>query len=163
MIHRDDIPYQELEKMEAELQRKHPGAKVVFLGDVPENEIPDEIKLKLKEAEKDSEDSVDFGYCLDCEASIEEIQDYHPMDPKWEPPPGWKCYADYAGRVIGWRCDVCQEVWAVANEINENERWTTTDRSPDDPFGFAENAGGHDEEKSDGDNFWDDLEEFDGK
>lgn len=153
MIHRDDVPYRDLEKMEAEIQKKNPGAKLIFLGDIPESQIPDEIKQKLAEEERASEDSVDFGYCLDCDASIEELQDYDPTNPNWTPPPGWRCYAGYDGRVLGWRCDVCQEVWLVAHEIDENERWTVTGKSPD-----------NDEDVSDGPgDFWNDLEGFDGK
>lgn len=156
MLHRDDVPFEQIEALEARLRESNPGARIVFLGDLPESEIPIDVLSNIKQRELKSEESVEYGTCLDCDASITETQDYRPGVPGWNPPDGWRCYADHRGRPYGWRCEICHEVWKTAMEIDENERWTITGKSPDD---VCDNS---DQDAKEGE-FWDDLEGFDGK
>jgi len=135
-MHRDDIPFQEIERVEAALKKQYPGMeyKIVFPGDMPPSETRDHIIQAIKEAEEAEQASVEHGLCLHCECKM---QDYRPQDDAWEIPDGWLCTVDESDFVCGWLCPDCSQEHIEAFDMDEdygeewsdweNERWTTTD------------------------------------
>lgn len=125
MLHRDDIPYKELELIEADLKKKYPDAKIYFPGDMPDKDVPEEVKEAIRMQEAASDASVENGTCLDCDF---EIEDYRPFDPEWDVPEDWVCYVDTYDKVTGWRCPGCHLAWVSemsgdGDDDEDDEDW----------------------------------------
>ena len=137
MLHRDDIPFEEIERIEAMLKERHPDEdyRIFFPGDMPPDKVPQEIKDAIAAMEAREEESVELGCCLSCD---DLISDYRPADEDWFFPDGWMCMVDESDRIHGWRCPVCCEKMGAGEfsfndnydddeDVDPDERWTTTD------------------------------------
>ena len=146
MLHRDDIPFEEIERIEAAIKREHPDGDfhLVFPGDMPPGEVPEEVRIAIAQMESKEDESVDLGCCLSCG---ELIEDYDIDEEGWEIPEGWRCMVDSSDRICGWRCPDCHEKHVGNTTVfdeetgspqsigfdssHDEERWTTTDLEPD--------------------------------
>lgn len=128
MVHRDDVPFEEIEKMEKMIrdQTGDENARLFFPGDVPEKNIPPDMLAQIKEIEEINEESVQRGFCIDC---LQAMPIYRAWDENWEPDDGWLCMFYPNEEPAGWMCPFCvKEMGGDDGEpIDENERWTITD------------------------------------
>ena len=143
MLHRDDIPFEEIEKIEAMIREANPGKEfnLIFPGDQPAGTVPKELLEAIAAMERAHEESMERGTCLMCGESIE---NYEPDSPEWEVPEFWVCVVDSTGRQCGWRCEECSlgpdgmlTVFGDEHpleEVDENERWTTTESKPEEEW-----------------------------
>lgn len=76
-LHRDDIPYKDMEEIERLLKeqigKEFPDAdkmKVVCVGDIPEEEIPDEVKKGMAQLDAKAKEYLVKGKCFDCDKPI---------------------------------------------------------------------------------------------
>lgn len=130
MIHRDDVPFEEIEKMER-MVREQTGdenLKLRFSGDIPESELPEGLAEKIKMIEEINEESVQRGFCIDC---LQAMPIYRAWDESWKPDDGWLCMFYPNGEPAGWMCHFCvNEMNGDDGEtIDEDERWTITDKN----------------------------------
>ena len=144
MLHRDDIPFEDIEKIEAMLREHNPGVefKLMFPGDQHPDKVPKEMREAIEAMEAAHEESMELGTCLLCGNAIE---DYEPHNPNWEVPEYWRCVVDSTGRPCGWRCEECSlgpdGMLTVFGQddpeeggVDENQRWTITEKRPDEDW-----------------------------
>lgn len=128
MIHRDDVPFEEIEKMEREIREQsgNKDAKIFFAGDLPAGKERDEITAQIKEIEEINAESVQRGFCIDC---LQAMPIYKAWDEEWEPDDGWVCMFYPNEEPAGWMCPFCvNEMTGGDDEFDEDERWTITDK-----------------------------------
>jgi hypothetical protein len=95
-LHRDDLPYQIIEEFERQL-----GVKVVCPGDLPEEEIPEEVLQIKAMMDAQFEASVREGRCVECSFPIPDYQNLT------KTPKGWGRFMDLEGTIQGWHCPSC--------------------------------------------------------
>lgn len=88
LLHRDDLPMDVAEGIVDQIQKLHPGVKVVFAGDLPTND-PDAEKMrhKAEELHKTIIQSFVDGECFSCGAEIP--MEWPPEGDDWDLPDGW--------------------------------------------------------------------------
>jgi len=105
MLHRDDVPFEEAEKIVDALRREHGDMMdIVFSGDARDGEIPEEIRETVQKIKNIEQISISSGVCVSCNS---EIENYEPWAEDWSAPLGWMCLVDENGDVRGWRCKHC--------------------------------------------------------
>ena len=103
MMHRDDLPFEVVEKMEAHFAEIEPGKKLVFAGDLPEGSAP-ELEDAFREMSELAEASFQNGTCLNC---LSQMPDYEIEKEDWEPAEGWQLLESVADHQQCWICDGC--------------------------------------------------------
>jgi hypothetical protein len=79
-IHRDDVPFEDVEQIEKAMQERFPGFKVQFVGDTDPNKLPDGRMM----------DTFIEGQCFDCDKQIP--CQWPPENEGDELPKGWSMY-----------------------------------------------------------------------
>lgn len=103
--HRDDLPFEVVEQIEAAFAKIAPGFKVQFLGDHP-GEMPADLKEKLEGFEQRIHEAFVEGRCMDCGKKMP--GEWPPADEdKWEVPEGWHYLTQPNGDPLGFSCDEC--------------------------------------------------------
>ncbi len=105
MIHRDDVPFELAEKMQAHLDQTMPGHRLIFAGDLPEGMFPN-LEADFQESTDRAESSYRNGTCLICGL---EMPDYHAGKQGWEPPDGWQLMVGVSDRQHCWVCPGCEQ------------------------------------------------------
>src|SRR5436309_6376234 len=90
LLHRDDLPMDVVEEIEAAFAKLHPGCKITFAGDHP-GELPQELKEGLEEFERKMRSSLMEGRCTDCGIQMENWAGAD-MPDDWQPAKGWKFF-----------------------------------------------------------------------
>lgn len=103
MLHRDDLDFSIVEKMEAHLRETMPGHKLVFGGDLPEGYAP-ELEAAFQEMSELAQSSFEKGTCLRC---CSQMPDYEIGKDSWEPPEGWHLLESLADHQQCWICGTC--------------------------------------------------------
>lgn len=137
MIHRDDVPYEKIEEMErcARMMTGDENAKILFLGDIPPKDLPQDVMDRLKEIEKINQESINRGFCVDC---FQAMPIYEPWLESWKADEGWVCLMDHSEEPAGWLCEMCINEMTLDEEDLEDERWTITDKDPEELEGDFE-------------------------
>lgn len=117
MIHRDDLPFEEAEKIVKMLQEKHPGHEVVFMGDHAA-EVPPEVKRHFDELTKAMREKFLAGKCDDCATPM---PGWTGMPPKSssELPAGWEfceCIGLPDQQPGIWLCPECSKDEEIGND-----------------------------------------------
>jgi hypothetical protein len=100
MIHRDDVPLELVSEIERQMAEKFPGKKIVFVGDVPENELPQGIKEAMEALDEHWKHCFVHGLCVDCAAKLPGIWP-PPEEGDWDLPDGWKVMYEGLGEENG--------------------------------------------------------------
>lgn len=103
--HCDDIPYEVVEKLEADLAAEHPGMKLLFAGDHPDL-VPPELKLILERMADEQERLLRECRCMDCHRQMENFSTAM-TDDEWQRADGWKHFNDGNDQLVGWQCPEC--------------------------------------------------------
>ena len=99
MVHRDDIDFDVLER----LQEAFPGYRIVCMGDMPEEDIPERVKEAAAALDARYAESLANGLCIDCSKQF----------PNWPPadgdpiPDGWFVFTDTSGEPKAFQCPEC--------------------------------------------------------
>lgn len=105
MIHRDDMDFEEVEKIEEAFSEAFPGCKVVFAGDCNQDEMPQEVLNFINKFNEKARQSFLHGQCLHCGA---EMSDYRPHEDGWSSPEGWNfCETIGSDSEAFWECPLC--------------------------------------------------------
>lgn len=99
--HRDDVPLDALQQLTEKLQEDHPGAKIVFAGDIP-GEVSPEIKEEFERVQREIERSIEEGSCLHCKKRIPNIVAGDRL------PEGWDALLDLKDNAAGFICSDCK-------------------------------------------------------
>lgn len=110
-IHRDDIPYEDAEKIVEALQKLHPGFKVQFVGDAPNSE---KINERMSEFDEALHECWEQGLCFDCG---KEIPCDWPLEEGQKYPDGWSRY-NIIGQE-GFYMLICPECEEETSDIGE--------------------------------------------
>lgn len=103
MLHRDDLDFSVIEKMEKHLSEAMPGHKLVFAGDLPEGSVP-ELEDAFREMSELAQASFENGTCLYC---LSQMPGYQIGREEWEPAEGWLLLESLADHQRCWICDLC--------------------------------------------------------
>lgn len=103
MLHRDDLDFSVVEKMESHLSEAMPGHKLVFAGDLPEGSCP-ELEEAFREMSELAQASFENGTCLNC---LSQMPDYEIGKEEWEPAEGWQLLESVADHQQCWICAIC--------------------------------------------------------
>jgi len=106
MLHRDDLDFRVVEKMESDLSEAMPGHKLVFAGDLPEGSCP-ELEDAFREMRELAEASFENGTCLSC---LAKMPDYEIEKEDWEPADGWQLLISAADHQHCWVCPECEDI-----------------------------------------------------
>jgi|3_EtaG_2_1085321.scaffolds.fasta_scaffold01266_9 hypothetical protein len=102
--HRDDMDMD----MVAKLQKMFPDKKIVFLGDLPDEEVTEEHLDIIKEIEVFHDYSLKNGLCVDCG---ERMPGFKPEDDRQPPAKGWFYLTKMNSDIpVAWICSSCNEV-----------------------------------------------------
>jgi len=104
LIHRDDVPNEVLEA----LQAAHPGAKIICVGDIPTDQLPEEVKKALADLHRAWDVSIASGTCFDCGAQMPNYPDVEEMADDWKPAPKW-CWLSQDDTPVAWICPECDK------------------------------------------------------
>lgn len=106
---RDDLPPKVLEQ----LQSDFPGAKIVCIGDVPEDQVPEEVRQYFEEIVNYHEAMLLQGRCIDCGAKMPNFPDEPSQMPEdWTPESGWKIFWQGEGETqkpVAFQCPECDK------------------------------------------------------
>lgn len=92
-VHRDDLPFEVAEDLIAQMKEMFPGMKNVrFAGDIPEDELPEEVHETVRRLEAMSEKSLKEGSCIDCGRCMDNYPDCIIGATKM--PDGWRLFHD---------------------------------------------------------------------
>jgi hypothetical protein len=101
LIHRDDIPMDVME----DIQELFPDMKIVCAGDIPEGQIPEDMREAIATIEAKFLKSIVEGKCVDCG---KKIHDFPPVDwSVWKLPDGWRYFTDFSGSPQAFQCPEC--------------------------------------------------------
>lgn len=105
LIHRDDLDPDVL----ADIQSRFPGMKIVCAGDAPEGALPPSVADALAALQKQHDESMVYGTCIDCGAVM---PGYPPPEADvpadWKPVEGWSWFTnDATGEIFCWQCPDC--------------------------------------------------------
>ena len=103
LCHRDDIPMDTMEQLEAHFAETHPGMKLVCAGDNPDA-IPEHVKEHLIQFHEAGRHSLATGTCFECR---EQMRNYSPMTEGWRPESGWNFMRLGNGKAAFWLCPEC--------------------------------------------------------
>ncbi len=133
--HRDDLPYEVVEEIEAKFAEMFPGMKVVFAGDQPEESIPEAVRERIAELESKMSRSLATGTCCDCGKKMP-----GPMPvigvgagQRWEAPEGWSMLLT-GEKPVAFTCDECDEAVPTIDDDPEAvamEEHLLSDEHPD--------------------------------
>ena len=108
LAHRDDVDLEDMEKLEELFADLYPGMKVVFAGDMPEDEVPQCVIDSATRIEAHHLRSVRLGRCVDCDA---QMPGFAPEDDDWWLPEGWQFFDGPLGPGMGgFLCPICDEI-----------------------------------------------------
>lgn len=104
---REDISEELASKIEDETSKRFPGMRVVFVGDIPADDLPPEIREAMQKMRDSIDKSLATGCCLDCGV----IMPGYPAEPEgmtdeWQPAKGW-CHFNNGEEFGGWQCPEC--------------------------------------------------------
>jgi len=88
-LHRDDIPFEDMEEIEKALQEQHPGFKIQCVGD--SSEVPEHIKKMMEELEERMKEAICNGQCFECGKQLP--CEWPLPDGVEELPEGWSIYS----------------------------------------------------------------------
>ncbi len=107
MIHRDDMDFEEAEELQQHFEEMFPGSKIVFMGDIPEDQLTDEDREIMKQIDDEAQASYENGTCIVCAT---EMENYDPTSKEWKSPEGWDLlHAIGDDDRVCWRCPACSE------------------------------------------------------
>lgn len=113
MIHRDDIPIDDMAKIEEAIRKAHPefaDFKIVCAGDAPEGDLPPDVASAFDMVQRSFDRSLVLGACIDCDARMPN----YPSSPEgfagdWQPTEGWRSFSKIGEEdsFAGWQCPTC--------------------------------------------------------
>lgn len=110
MLHRDDIDQDLIKILEDQVKQEFGDKmKIVFPGDLPEDEMPEEVKQAMAEIDRRHEASLRHGMCFQCGL----VMPGYPAKPEdvtanWEPEEKWGYLIDIrTGAITAWTCPTC--------------------------------------------------------
>lgn len=111
MLHRDDVDLELIKLIENEARRQTGNDKlrVVFPGDLPESELPPDLRDTIEQVEKMHQKSVETGCCVQCGM----VMPGYPTKPEditddWAPADKWGYFIDIqTGDITAWSCPSC--------------------------------------------------------
>ena len=87
VLHRDDIPFEDMEAIEKALLEQHPGFKIQCVGD---GEVPEHIEKEMEKLEERMKETICNGQCFECSKQIP--CEWPLPDGVDELPEGWSIY-----------------------------------------------------------------------
>lgn len=104
-IHRDDLDMDLVNAIEEAFGEMFPGKKLVFAGDLPEGELPDEMKNFEKKLIDHYNDATCQGKCGDCG---KQMKNWPPVGDNWDIDDNWSYIMDSKQElIINFICDEC--------------------------------------------------------
>lgn len=111
-LHRDDVPYDHVEKIIQQLKEAEPGMELVFAGDVPPDQLPEEVKLAIEYINTQYQTSREEGRCVDCGGQMpgwpDEVIDVEKRT--FNLPAGWQTFEMSGNEELGvaaFQCPDC--------------------------------------------------------
>lgn len=107
LAHRDDFDMDVVEHIEEVFAETHPGMKVVFAGDQPEGDLPEELREAIAQFNEHREHSLRNGLCFDCGVKMPNWPATPDgMNDDWRPEPGWRWFT-HGDQLTAWQCPEC--------------------------------------------------------
>jgi hypothetical protein len=119
MLHRDDVDFEEAEKIEAALSAEFgKNIRIMYAGDIPQDHIPEGLSEAIQQIRELEKESAQTGKCVFCE---NKIPDYAPQNPGWAQPQGWMTQFDQSDVFCGWVCPECDPGSRLGMEVESPE------------------------------------------
>ena len=102
--HRDDLEPEMIAKLEAEF----PGMKLVCMGDLPDDQVPETVRELFEQVKMSHMESLVNGTCLDCGEKMPDFPDDATMPDDWQPAEGWRWFTKTGtDEITAFQCPAC--------------------------------------------------------